>query len=125
MVEEVTDDKSLEKGVRKSSCKWTTRPNTSQKAKTVKLAQEIANVQDVTNAPPANWDLARRIACLDWTEEVVAGCRETNAPLEKLYDEVLEMGRAKFRSWPRRSPSWVNDATDPSSSNRNVGRRHQ
>ena len=41
----------------------------------------------MTDAPPANWDRARRIDYLDWTEKVVAGCRGTNAPLEKLYDE--------------------------------------
>ena len=55
-------------------------------------------VQDVTDTPPANWDLMRRIDYLDWTEKVVAGCRGTNAPLEKLYDEVLKRGRAKFKS---------------------------
>jgi hypothetical protein len=27
---------------------------------------------------------------------VVAGCRGTNVPLEKLYDQILEKGRAKF-----------------------------
>jgi GTP diphosphokinase / guanosine-3',5'-bis(diphosphate) 3'-diphosphatase len=53
-------------------------------------------VQDVTDAPPADWDLTRRIGYLDWTERVVAGCRGTNGMLEKLYDEVLERGRKKF-----------------------------
>jgi hypothetical protein len=36
----------------------------------------------------------RRVEYLAWTEEVVAGCRGTNAGLEELYDEVLKNGRA-------------------------------
>jgi guanosine-3',5'-bis(diphosphate) 3'-pyrophosphohydrolase len=96
VVEEVTDDKLLEKAVRKQ---WQVdhAPHLSSEAKAIKLADKIANVQDVTDAPPAHWDRARRIDYLDWTEKVVAGCRGTNAPLEKLYDEVLQRGRAKFR----------------------------
>ena len=97
VVEEMTDDKSLDKAVRKQR-QMDHAPNLSKRAKAIKLADKIANVQDVTDAPPANWDRARRIDYLDWTEKVVAGCRGTNAPLEKLYDEVLKRGRAKFRS---------------------------
>jgi len=95
VVEEVTDDKSLEKADRKQR-QIVHTPNLSTRAKTIKLADKIANVQDVTDAPPATWDRARRIGYLDWTEKVVAGCRGTNAPLEKLYDEVLKRGRAKL-----------------------------
>jgi (p)ppGpp synthase/HD superfamily hydrolase len=86
VVEEMTDDKiARESG------------SQAARAKAIKLADKIANVQDVTDAPPANWDRARRIDYLEWTEKVVAGCRGTNAPLEK-HDEVLKRGRAKFRS---------------------------
>ncbi len=80
VVEEVTDNKSLEKAVRKQR-QIDHAPNLSKQAKTIKLADKIANVQDVTDAPPAHWDLARRIDYLEWTESVVAGCRGTNAPL--------------------------------------------
>jgi (p)ppGpp synthase/HD superfamily hydrolase len=97
VVEEMTDDKSLEKAVRKQ-LQADHAHKLSKEAKAIKLADKIANVQDVTDAPPANWDRARRIDYLDWTEKVVAGCRGTNAPLEKLYDDVLKRGRAKFRS---------------------------
>jgi (p)ppGpp synthase/HD superfamily hydrolase len=95
LVEEVTDDKSLDKAARKQ-LQIDHAPHLSTRAKTIKLADKIANVQDVTNAPPAHWDLARRIDYLDWTEKVVAGCRGTNGPLEKLYDEVLKKGRARL-----------------------------
>jgi len=95
VVEELTDDKSLDKAVRKLQ-QIDHAPKLSREAKAIKLGDKVANVQDVTDAPPADWDLARRIDYLDWTEKVVAGCRETNAPLEKLYGEVLKRGRAKF-----------------------------
>ena len=95
LVEEVTDDKSLDKADRKQR-QIDHAPHLSARAKTIKLADKIANVLDVTDAPPANWDLARRIDYLDWTEKVVAGCRGTNAPLERRYDEVLKKGRTKF-----------------------------
>ena len=95
VVQEVTDDKLIEKADRKQR-QIDHAPTLSTRAKTIKLADKIANVQDVTDAPPANWDLARRINYLDWTEKVVAGCRGTNSPLEKLYDEVLKRGRAKL-----------------------------
>ena len=97
VVEELTDDKSLDPAVRKRR-QIEHAPHLSRRAKEIKLADKIANVQDVTDAPPATWDLTRRTEYLDWTEKVVAGCRGTNAALEKLYDEVLKRGRAKFSS---------------------------
>jgi (p)ppGpp synthase/HD superfamily hydrolase len=97
VVEELTDNKLLDKADRKQR-QIDHAPDLTVPAKIIKLADKIANVQDVTDAPPANWDLERRIEYLNWTEKVVAGCRGTNGPLEKLYDEVLKRGRAKFRS---------------------------
>ena len=55
VVEEVTDDKSLEKAVRKQR-QVDHAPQLSSRAKAIKLADKIANVQDVTDTPPADWD---------------------------------------------------------------------
>ena len=95
VVEEMTDDKSLDKAVRKER-QIEHAPHLSRRARAIKLADKIANVRDVTENPPQDWSLARRIEYLDWTEKVVAGCRGTNDGLEKLYDEVLKKGRVKF-----------------------------
>ena len=95
VVEEVTDDKSLDPPVRKQ-LQIEHAPKLSRRAKAIKLADKIANIQDVTDCPPATWDLARRTDYLDWTEKVVAGCRGTNDPLERHYDEVLKKGRASL-----------------------------
>ena len=93
VVEEMTDDKTLEKGVRKQ-LQIEHAPKLSRRAKAIKLADKIANVQDVTECPPATWDLAKRTEYLDWTEKVVAGCRGVHPALERYYDEVLKKGRA-------------------------------
>jgi guanosine-3',5'-bis(diphosphate) 3'-pyrophosphohydrolase len=95
VVEELTDDKSLDKAVRKQ-LQIDHAPNLSVRAKAIRLADKIANLQDVMESPPPNWSLVRRIEYLDWTEHVVAGCRGTNVPLQRLYDHVLEKGRAKL-----------------------------
>ena len=93
VVEEMTDDKRLDKAVRKQ-LQIDHAPNLSGRAKAIKLADKIANVRDVMESPPPDWSRARRIAYLDWTEHVVAGCRGANVPLERLYDQVLRKGRA-------------------------------
>lgn len=95
VVLEVTDDKSLDKAVRKQR-QVDHAPGLSNRAKTVKLGDKIANVVDVTQSPPGDWPMARRLEYLDWTEKVVAGCRGTNQALEGLYDQTLADGKAKL-----------------------------
>ena len=99
VVEEMTDDKTLDKAVRKQ-LQIEHAPHLFRRAKAITLADKIANVRDVRECPPPDWSLARRIEYLDWTEKVVAGCRGTNAALEKLYDEVLKNGRTTLASTP-------------------------
>lgn len=95
LVEEVTDDKNLHKQERKR-LQVECAAQLSTGAKQIKLADKICNLRDVTHAPPANWTLRRRREYLDWTEQVVAGCRNTNLPLEDYYDRVLRDGRQRL-----------------------------
>lgn len=95
IVREVTDDKSLEKQVRKQR-QVEHAPRLSREAQMVKIADKIANIRSVTEAPPPDWPLERRREYLDWTERVVAGCRGCNAALERCYDEVLARGRERL-----------------------------
>jgi (p)ppGpp synthase/HD superfamily hydrolase len=92
LVLEVTDNKQLLKAERKR-LQIEHAHALSTKAKLIKLGDKIANVQDVTVAPPTGWSLQRRREYLDWTENVVRGCRGTNPGLESYYDEVLTAGR--------------------------------
>lgn len=92
VVEEVTDDKQLPKGERKQ-LQIEHASHLSERAKQIKIGDKISNVLGVTQAPPADWSLERRLEYLDWTEKVVEGCRGCNATLESFYDQVLAEGR--------------------------------
>jgi len=92
LVEEMTDDKELEKAVRKRlQIEHTASLSTA--AKQIKLGDKICNLRDVVEHPPTDWSLQRRRDYLDWAAKVVAGCRGANAALEQHFDEELSKGR--------------------------------
>jgi guanosine-3',5'-bis(diphosphate) 3'-pyrophosphohydrolase len=74
VVLEVTDDKSLEKHVRKQR-QIEHAPNISAEAKLVKLADKICNLRDILASPPTSWSTERKQAYFDWANKVVAGVR--------------------------------------------------
>jgi len=92
LVMEVTDDKSLPKPERKR-LQVEHAPHKSHRAKLLKLADKICNVNDILNTPPADWSLQRRREYLLWTEQVVEGLRGANPALERRYDELLAEGK--------------------------------
>lgn len=92
VVEEVTDNKQLDKAERRR-LQIEHAPHLSDRAKQIKIADKISNVLGVTKTPPADWSLERRKEYLDWAELVVAGCRGCNKALEDFYDKVLSEGR--------------------------------
>ncbi len=105
LVLEVTDDKGLFKETRKR-LQVENAARLSPNAKLIKLGDKIANVCDVTATPPAGWNTATRREYLEWTEQVVRGCRGSNPALERRYDEVLQAGYSSLEGRPlRRSPS--------------------
>ena len=97
VVEEVTDDKALPKAERKRLQIEHAR-HISSRARLVKLGDKICNIRDVSEAPPAHWSIERRREYLDWTEQVVAGCRGTNPALEQFYDEYLASARDRLQA---------------------------
>jgi GTP diphosphokinase / guanosine-3',5'-bis(diphosphate) 3'-diphosphatase len=100
LVEEVTDDKSLEKDVRKR-LQIEHTPTLSIPAKQIKLGDKICNTRDVVENPPSDWDLTRRLEYLDWATDVVAGCRGVNEPLERYFDRLVTEGRATLEKKTR------------------------
>jgi GTP diphosphokinase / guanosine-3',5'-bis(diphosphate) 3'-diphosphatase len=70
LVQEVTDDKRLPKAERKL-LQVEHAAHLSPKARSVKLADKIANLRDVADSPPVNWSLARRQEYFDWAKQVV------------------------------------------------------
>lgn len=74
IVLEVTDDKSLDKHIRKQR-QIEHASHISHEAKLVKLADKICNLRDILASPPA-----------DWSAQVVAGMRGTHSGLESIFD---------------------------------------
>ena len=91
MVLEVTDDKDLDKAERKE-LQVLHAHALSDRAKLVKLADKICNVDDIVAAPPANWTLARKRDYLRWAKDVVDRLRGTHAGLEAIFDDVHAKG---------------------------------
>ena len=85
IVAECTDDKSLHKLARKQA-QIDHAAKISHKAKLVKLADKIANVNDINGAPPAGWSLERKREYFDWAKQVVDRMRGAHPELEALFD---------------------------------------
>ena len=88
IVEEVTDDKSLDKADRKR-LQVEHAAHISRKAQLVKLADKIANLRDVASSPPDRWDLARRQEYFDWAKRVIDQLRGAHPGLEAVFDEAF------------------------------------
>jgi guanosine-3',5'-bis(diphosphate) 3'-pyrophosphohydrolase len=92
LVAEVTDDRALPKRERKHR-QVLHAPALSEAAKQLKIADKICNVRDMVDSPPVLWTRRRRREYLDWSEQVVAGCRGVNARLDEAFDAALARGR--------------------------------
>ncbi len=98
LVKEVTDDKSLDKAIRKQ-LQIEKASSLSAPAKQLKIADKISNIRDITHFPPADWPIERCREYLGWAEQVVAGCRGINPELDRVFDSSLEQARtAKERA---------------------------
>ncbi len=92
LVREVTDDKGLDKQLRKD-LQVAHAAAASPRAKQLKIADKLGNVRDVTHAPPSDWSLRRRAEYVDWAERVARGCRDVNPGLERAFDQAIERAR--------------------------------
>lgn len=92
LVEEVTDDKQLSKGVRKR-LQIERAPSLSPAAKQIRIADKISNLRDLVRNPPADWPTRLCREYVDWGELVVAGCRGVSQRLERLFDATVQSAR--------------------------------
>jgi guanosine-3',5'-bis(diphosphate) 3'-pyrophosphohydrolase len=97
LVEELSDDKSLPKEERKR-LQIEHASSLSEGARQIKLADKICNVRDITSKPPRDWSLERQIGYLEWSEQVVAGCRGVNERLEQAFRDALAEARKHCRN---------------------------
>ena len=92
IVLEVTDDKSLEKSVRKQK-QVEHAASISHEAKLVKLADKIANITDIINTPPADWSTDRKKEYFEWAKAVVDNLRGAHQGLEKDFDDLINKAK--------------------------------
>ena len=90
IVVEVTDDKTLDKQVRKER-QVEHAGSLSPQAKLVKLADKICNLRDVAATPPVTWPLERRQAYFDWAKRVIDGLRGAHPRLEAIFDAAYTL----------------------------------
>ncbi len=95
LILEVTDDKTLDKKVRKQ-LQVEQASHKSVSAKKIRIADKIMNVRDITHNPPADWTMQRIANYFDWAEKVVEGLRGSNRNLEDMFDDSLAKGRLKY-----------------------------
>ena len=84
LVMEVTDDKNLDKDVRKR-LQIEHAPHLSRRAKIIKLADKTVNLSDLAVSPPVGWNLERQREYISWSDAVAARCQGQNTLLELLY----------------------------------------
>ena len=92
IVLEVTDDKSLEKSVRKQK-QIEHAATISHEAKLVKLADKIANITDIINTPPVDWSSDRKKDYFNWAKAVVDNLRGAHQGLEKDFDDLINKAK--------------------------------
>jgi (p)ppGpp synthase/HD superfamily hydrolase len=92
IVQEVSDDKALEKETRKL-LQIERAPQASKQAKMIKLADKISNLRAIAFSPSPEWSVKRRLDYIDWATAVVNGVRGTNIWLEEQFDSAAEAAR--------------------------------
>ena len=95
LVLEVTDDRSLTWMERKR-LEIEHASGLTPRAKLIKLADKICNVEDTEHNPPSSWSRQRRRDYLDFAEQIALGCRGNNAALDSEFVRVLTSARAKI-----------------------------
>jgi GTP diphosphokinase / guanosine-3',5'-bis(diphosphate) 3'-diphosphatase len=96
IVEEVTDDKTLPKAVRKEE-QIKTALAKSPRAKLLKLADKTSNLRAIAASAPAEWSIKRRIEYVSWARNVAEGLRGVNQRLEELFDEAAAAAERSFK----------------------------
>ena len=93
LVVEVTDDMSLPKSTRRER-QIKDAPHKSPGAKLIKIADKISNARARIHATPSAEERADLTDYVDWAEKVVAGCRGSNARLDRMFDDTVKLARS-------------------------------
>ena len=94
---EVSDNKSLPVEERKRLQVIHT-PDLSERARKLKIADKISNIEDVEKDPPENWEQERKLAYLNWAKQVVDGAKGLNKKLDQYFDQVYNETYSHIKS---------------------------
>jgi guanosine-3',5'-bis(diphosphate) 3'-pyrophosphohydrolase len=89
LVEEVTDDKTLEKQERKRR-QVEQAPKKSPRAKILKLADKTSNLRAIAASPPPNWSVKRRLEYVKWASDVAAGLTGVPEWLKREFEQAAK-----------------------------------
>ncbi len=95
LVKEVTDDKNLPKAERKR-LQVENAPHKSSRAKMIKIADKLSNLNSILNSPPKDWQPERKREYFEWAKRVVEGCVGINSGLDEAFVEIYAKGKANF-----------------------------
>lgn len=95
LVMEVTDDKALDKAMRKR-LQVESAPHKSERAKVLKLADKTANLRAIAASPPVDWSMQRRLEYLAWARDVAKALRGVNPGLEAEFDRAASDAEASI-----------------------------
>jgi (p)ppGpp synthase/HD superfamily hydrolase len=95
LVAEVTDDMTLPKDQRRRK-QIEDAPHKSPGAKLIKIADKISNIRARIGAAPTEAEREELADYVAWAEKVVAGCRGTNAVLDRTFDETAKLARSSL-----------------------------
>ena len=85
LVEEVTDDKGLQKQERKR-LQIEHSHKKSHRAKILKLADKTSNLRAIAASPPPDWSVKRRLEYVEWASNVAKGLAGVSQWLEREFD---------------------------------------
>ena len=89
IVEEVTDDMSLPRHVRKTR-QIEHAQHLSVEAGWVKIADKIANLRDLIHSPPLNWTLERKKDYRLWAQAVVTEIKNPHPKLLAIFQDLIQ-----------------------------------
>jgi len=95
IVEELTDDKSLDKADRKR-LQVETAGKKSREAKLIKLADKTSNLRAIAFSPAPEWSVKRPLDYIAWAKNVVAGLKGTSPWLEEQFERAVEAAERSF-----------------------------
>jgi GTP diphosphokinase / guanosine-3',5'-bis(diphosphate) 3'-diphosphatase len=89
LVEEVTDDKTLEKQERKRRQVEHAHKKTDR-AKILKLADKTSNLRAIAASPPPDWSVKRRLEYVNWARKVAEGLVGVSEWLENEFNQAAK-----------------------------------